>query len=73
VQVLDTGKGPEQPIEGTGEGSSDGLGLSLIQHLIGDLDGKFSLRHEVVSDSNQDVIPVEQTIAEVRFPLVRRR
>lgn len=73
VQVLDTGKGPEEPIEGTGEGSSDGLGLSLIQHLIGDLDGKFSLRHEVVSDPNQDVIPAEQTIAEVRFPLVRRR
>ena len=73
VQVLDTGKGPEQPIEGTGEGSSDGLGLSLIQHLIADLDGKFSLRHEIVSDPEKDGVEVEQTIAEVRFPLVRRR
>jgi len=73
VQVLDTGKGPEQPIEETGEGSSEGLGLSLIQHLIGDLDGKFSLRHEVVSSPGKDAIPIEQTVAEVRFPLVRRR
>jgi two-component system, sensor histidine kinase PdtaS len=73
VQVLDTGKGPQQSIEGAAEGSSDGLGLSLIQHLIGDLDGKFSLRHEVVSGPDADAIPTEQTIAEVRFPLVRRR
>lgn len=73
VQVIDTGKEPVRPLEETGEGSSEGLGLSLIQHLIGDLDGKFFLRHEAVSDPDKGVIPVEQTVAEVRFPLVRRR
>ncbi len=73
VQVLDTGKGPDQPFEESGEGSGEGLGLSLIKHLIGDLEGKFSLRRAVISDIAGEASPVERTVAEVRFPLVRRR
>lgn len=74
VQVLDSGKGPETPIEEGGEASSDGggLGLSLISNLIGDLGGRFSLRRRLVSVPGE-ADPVERTVAEVRFPLVRRR
>ncbi|GHO44971.1 hypothetical protein KSX_31340 [Ktedonospora formicarum] len=83
IQVLDTGKGPskeheEQP-ETPGE-LSDGLGLSLIQNLIGDLGGRFSLRREALprltngstDKQGEEEEIVEYTISEVRFPLVRR-
>ncbi|HEU5230003.1 MAG TPA: GAF domain-containing protein [Ktedonobacteraceae bacterium] len=83
VQVIDTGKGPlfELPLEESGDsGAFEGLGLSLIKHLIGDLKGKFFLRRMVCGtlaagqgDDNarhQDQ-PREYTVAEVRFPLVR--
>ncbi len=49
VQVIDTGQGPiaEVSAEESGEGTGfEGLGLSLIKHLIGDLGGTFSLRRE---------------------------
>ncbi|GCE17755.1 GAF domain-containing protein [Dictyobacter kobayashii] len=78
VQVLDDGVGPafELSFDETAEGSSEGLGLSLIKHLIGDLEGKFSLRRGMVTlssrNSQEDNEPVERTISEVRFPLVRR-
>jgi len=81
VQVIDTGSGPrfELPLEENGEtGSFEGLGLSLIKNLIGDLDGHFSLRREqlghlpVTASSSLDDVDVERTIAEVRFPLKRR-
>src|SRR6266699_2029563 len=42
VQVIDSGKGPEVPIEETDDLGGEGLGLSLIKHLIGELAGKFS-------------------------------
>jgi GAF domain-containing protein len=61
VQVLDTGNGLEQWDAGEEEGS-EGLGLSLIKNLIGDIGGKFVLRQN--KDENG-------TIAEVRFPLAR--
>ena len=73
VQVIDSGKGPEVPIEETGDPGGEGLGLSLIRHLIGDLAGKFSLRRVIINDAMTDNRPVERTVAEVRFPLVRRR
>jgi two-component sensor histidine kinase len=84
VQVIDTGSGPpfDLPSEETSEGGVfEGLGLSLIKHLTGDLDGHFSLRREVIQESNvehpdQEIIsavPIECTVAEVRFPLVRHR
>ena len=57
VEVIDTGKGPPLPLE-------ESLGLSLIKHLIGDLDGHFALRRPEGANV---------TIAEVRFPLVRQR
>ena len=84
VQVIDTGKGPlfEPPLEEANDsGSFEGLGLSLIKHLIGDLDGKFSLRRAVFSTlllgrgeehEKRPDLPIEYTVAEVRFPLVRR-
>ncbi|HLI07665.1 MAG TPA: GAF domain-containing protein [Ktedonobacteraceae bacterium] len=43
VQVIDTGKGPLRHPAGEEE-SSEGLGVSLIKHLIGDLGGQYSLR-----------------------------
>jgi two-component system, sensor histidine kinase PdtaS len=61
VQVLDTGTRLEQWEAGEEE-SREGLGLSLIKNLIGDLGGKFALRH------SKDM---HATIAEVRFPLAR--
>src|SRR5579885_3149860 len=61
VQVLDTGKGPPASIE---EESSEGLGVSLIRNLIGDIGGRFELRRT-------DETP-PRTCAEVRFPLSQR-
>jgi two-component system, sensor histidine kinase PdtaS len=72
VQVIDSGKGPETPIEETGDPAGEGLGLSLIKQLIGDIAGKFSLRRAIVDDATTNNQPVERTIAEVRFPLARR-
>lgn len=57
VEVLDTGAGPAEPVE---EESGEGLGLSLIRNLIGDLKGQFTLRRT-------DEVP-PRTCAEVRFP-----
>ncbi len=61
VEVLDTGNGPAAPLE---EESSEGLGLSLIKNLIGDLGGSYTLRR------TGETPP--RTCAEVRFPLKRR-
>src|SRR6266487_2941127 len=84
VQVTDTGCGSisEVPVEESGESNSfEGLGLSLIKHLIGDLGGSFSLKREISDRSgteapkenaDQKDEPSERTVAEVRFPLVRR-
>jgi two-component sensor histidine kinase/putative methionine-R-sulfoxide reductase with GAF domain len=58
VEVLDTGAGPAELVE---EESSEGLGLSLIRNLIGDIKGQFTLRRT-------DEVP-PRTCAEVRFPL----
>jgi two-component sensor histidine kinase len=77
VQVLDTGIGPaSEPLPS--EEGGEGLGLSLIKNLIGDLGGEFSLRresgvlpqtqHQGRMSSDQ---PIEYTVAEVRFPLVK--
>jgi two-component sensor histidine kinase len=74
VQVIDSGKGPKSPIEAkTGDPGGEGLGVSLIRHLISDLAGEFSLRRAIINDATTDNRPVERTVAEVRFPLVRRR
>ncbi|MBA2681500.1 MAG: GAF domain-containing protein [Ktedonobacteraceae bacterium] len=75
VQVLDTGGGPaaEISLDESGEGSSEGLGLSLIKNLIMDLQGRFSLRRELLPQPNKENEPPrEYTVAEVRFPLARR-
>ncbi|QBD79041.1 GAF domain-containing protein [Ktedonosporobacter rubrisoli] len=82
VQVIDNGSGPPfaLPLAESSEGSSEGLGLSLIRHLIGDLRGTFALRRETrtVEATMQENGEAEQsgqgdyTIAEVRFPLDRR-
>ncbi len=76
VQVIDTGSGPSfaLPLEENTEANNfEGLGLSLIKHLIGDLDGEFSLRRERLAVSSpEEHVPVERTIAEVCFPLKRR-
>ena len=58
VEVLDTGHGPAEPVE---EESSEGLGLSLIRNLIGDIKGQFILHR------TEETAP--RTCAEVRFPL----
>jgi GAF domain-containing protein len=79
VQVIDTGPPFELPAE-SGESNSEGLGLSLIKHLIGDLEGTFSLRREAFGGSiagqsakeGEDPLPIECTVAEVCFPLVKR-
>ena len=42
VEVLDTGDGPG--VTELEEESSEGLGLSLIRNLMGDLEGRFVLR-----------------------------
>ena len=60
VEVLDTGNGPPELFE---EDGSEGLGLSLIRNLMGDIGGQFMLRR------TYEMPP--RTCAEVRFPLVR--
>jgi two-component sensor histidine kinase len=80
VQVKDNGKEAfvEPLLEEPGESPSfEGLGLSLIRNLIGDLGGRFTLRREHVERSGREQIvegssEQEQTVAEIRFPLVRR-
>jgi two-component system, sensor histidine kinase PdtaS len=79
VQVSDNGKGPAFNLQfgENSESSSEGLGLSLIKNLAGDLEGQFSLRREYDPASqngtnNNSDGPEEYTVAEVRFPLVRR-
>ncbi|HKF39066.1 MAG TPA: GAF domain-containing protein, partial [Ktedonobacteraceae bacterium] len=62
VEVLDTGKGPPLPFE---EESGEGLGISLIRNLMGDIGGQFMLRR------TSETPP--RTCAEVRFPLMTRR
>ena len=62
VEVLDTGTGPTDPME---EENSEGLGLSLIRNLIGDIGGQFSLRRTEETPA--------RTRAEVRFPLMPRQ
>ena len=63
VQVIDTGKGLAQWEPGEDE-NHEGLGLSLIKNLIGDLGGQFKLYR--LEDEGI-------TVSEVRFPLVRQR
>jgi len=75
VQVLDTGRGPAFNIafDESAEVNTEGLGLSLIRNLIVDLEGRFSLRRELLHQPNKEnEPPIEYTIAEVRFPLVKR-
>jgi GAF domain-containing protein len=79
VQVIDNGKGPAFDLRfgENSESSSEGLGLSLIKNLAGDLEGQFSLRreHDPASQNGTNTTgdgPAEYTVAEVRFPLVRR-
>lgn len=78
VQVIDSGKGPASEVAGEEGGESEGLGLSLIRNLIGDLAGKFALSREMFPASERDKLeqgsdaPVARTVAEVRFPLSRR-
>lgn len=61
VKVLDTGHGLTEPLE---DENAEGLGLSLIRNLIGDIRGQFSLHR------TEEEPP--RTCAEVRFPLERR-
>lgn len=61
VEVLDTGYDLTEPLE---DENTEGLGLSLIRNLIGDIRGQFSLRR------TEEEPP--RTCAEVRFPLERR-
>ena len=63
VEVLDTGNGPYVS-ESLEEEGSEGLGLSLIRNLMGDIGGEFTLQRTL------ELPP--RTCAEVRFPLVRR-
>ncbi len=63
VQVIDTGAGQKR-WEALEEENSEGLGVSLIKNLIGDLGGHYRLRRDETT---------AQTVAEVRFPLARRR
>jgi two-component system, sensor histidine kinase PdtaS len=63
VEVLDTGNKLSVSVS-LEEDDSEGLGLSLIRNLMGDIGGKFTLRRTVESPP--------RTCAEVRFPLVRR-
>jgi len=83
VQVIDTGNGPPFDFltEETSEGGVfEGLGLSLIKHLTGDLNGDFLLHRGIIETSNveepdQEIarnVSTECTIAEVRFPRVQR-
>lgn len=78
VQVIDTGSGPHFDLSrdaGNEGGNFEGLGLSLIKHMIGDLDGNFTLKRESYPSStntSENAPTLEGTIAEVRFPLKRR-
>jgi two-component sensor histidine kinase len=78
VQVIDTGRGPNFDStleEGNSNGNFDGLGLSLIKNMIGDLDGDFTLKREQCLPASipaENASTVECTVAEVRFPLKRR-
>ncbi|GHO66706.1 hypothetical protein KSC_055980 [Ktedonobacter sp. SOSP1-52] len=82
IQVLDSGKGPSaehEQQEEPGE-SGEGLGLSLIKNLIGDLGGRFALRRETITrpastkqGEQTSGETAEYTVAEVRFPLRRSR
>ena len=84
VQVVDTGGSSESAtfLSKDSSRSEEGLGLSLIEHMIGDLHGQFSLRREQASalhKTGQDEVLVgndgedrKYTVAEVRFPLKRR-
>ena len=75
VQVIDTGTKLKQ-WEPADEENSEGLGLSLIKNLIGDLGGTYTLRHMgcrtlpggQVMQASEDA---NGTVAEVRFPLAR--
>lgn len=67
VQVLDTGSGPSfaytEPLEESDESNTfEGLGLSLIRNLIGDLGGHFTLQRR----NSPPLCPC--TVATVRFP-----
>ena len=66
VQVIDPGAQLKQWQPGEEE-NSEGLGLSLIKNLVGDLGGTFTLRH--IAETNHS----NNTVAEVRFPLARPR
>ncbi len=84
VQVTDDGDAPLQASENS---SSEGLGLSLIKNMIGDLGGSFSLQRAMLPIEYADtkhngggIAPASsspaqaiRTVAEVRFPLVRYR
>ena len=77
VQVIDTGSGPKFAStfeESNGSGNFDGLGLSLIKNMIGDLDGDFTLKREqcVLTNIPSGDASAECTVAEVHFPLKRR-
>ncbi len=76
VRVLDTGSGPPLDMrveEASDNGTFEGLGVSLIKNMIGDLDGSFTLRREVINTAPNAGAHGAYTVAEVRFPLVRRR
>jgi two-component sensor histidine kinase/putative methionine-R-sulfoxide reductase with GAF domain len=55
VQVIDTGNGPLRHEPGEEE-SSEGLGVSLITHLIGDLGGRFSLRRASAEELSEPAV-----------------
>ncbi len=63
IQVIDPGTDLKQWEQGDEE-NGEGLGLSLIKNLIGDLAGQFSLLR---------LAETGQTVAEIRFPLARPR
>ncbi len=70
VQVLDTGRKALKPLDE--EETSEGLGLSLIKHLVSDLGGSFALRR--ITNEEADAVnsaPGKSgyTVAEVRFPM----
>ncbi|HEY6410367.1 MAG TPA: sensor histidine kinase, partial [Ktedonobacteraceae bacterium] len=69
VQVIDTGTKLKQWGPGEEE-SSEGLGLSLIKNLIGDLGGQYRLWSEGEKGDKGNEC---HTVAEVRFPLARNR
>ncbi len=72
VQVIDTGKGLPSSGTATEDDINEGLGLSLIKNLIGDLGGQFVLRRETDPTSTPATL-TDRTIAEVHFPLAARQ